>query len=183
VKIKFHWRWRGVRGEEALQECFPPTDRALHNNTHHPAQRHRRALNHLFEMARCMLQHSKLGSGCARCPRLPTSSTVPTIVEWTRTGAGRQSSRPKEAWSGVRPSVKHVRVWIRLLRAVPDAGREQLDAKAQPGIFVGYGVKPDSCSSCRQAKSCVSHDVSFNEEPVRFRARQVQNRPLVVRRV
>jgi transposase InsO family protein len=46
---------------------------------------------------------------------------------------------PEEAWSGVKPCVKHLRVFGSLyFRHIPDQLRRKLDDKAQPAVMVGY---------------------------------------------
>jgi hypothetical protein len=46
---------------------------------------------------------------------------------------------PEEAWSGVKPCVKHLRVFGTLcFRHIPDQLRRKLDDKAQPAVMVGY---------------------------------------------
>jgi transposase InsO family protein len=46
---------------------------------------------------------------------------------------------PEEAWSRVKPCVKHLRVFGSLyFRHIPDQLRRKLDDKAQPAVMVGY---------------------------------------------
>lgn len=49
---------------------------------------------------------------------------------------------PEEAWTGRRPSVKHLRVFGSVCcRHVPDQRRRKLDDKSEQLVFVGYHPK------------------------------------------
>ncbi|PNX93083.1 copia-type polyprotein [Trifolium pratense] len=55
---------------------------------------------------------------------------------------------PEEAWSGVKPYVKHLRVFGSLcFRHIPDQMRKKLDDKAQPVVMVGKDVRFYEASS------------------------------------
>ena len=52
-----------------------------------------------------------------------------------------QSKTPIEAWSGVKPFVKHLKVFGSLCYLhVPSIKRGKLDERAEKGVFVGYAV-------------------------------------------
>jgi len=89
----------------------------------------------LLEMARSMIHGAGLSKGFwgeavpaanyirVRCP----TSSVPG----TKT--------PIELWSGVRPSIHHLRVFgCKVSVMVPEQQRSKLDAKSWSGVFVGY---------------------------------------------
>ena len=179
--VKFHTDGGGEYVVKKLQEYFH-----LHGIEHTTTQAHtpqhngiaERVNRTLFEMARCMLQHAKLGSefwvrAVSTAAYLINRTRT---VDWTRAGAGAGAGgrlvTSEEAWSGVRPSVKHVRVFgSDCFVHVPDAGRGKLDAKAQPAIFVGY---PESKPGwlvllMSTGKIIESRDVTFNENQFTFR--------------
>ncbi|XP_070053662.1 ABC transporter B family member 27-like isoform X2 [Nicotiana tomentosiformis] len=74
---------------------------------------------------------------------------------------------PQEAWSGRKPSVKHLRIFGSIVYAhVPHQGRAKLDDQSVKHVFVGYdtsskGYKLYNPSS---GKMVVSRDVEFDEE-------------------
>ena len=53
-----------------------------------------------------------------------------------------QSKTPIEAWSVVKPSVKHLKVFSSLCYLyVPSIKRGKLDERAEKGVFVGYAAE------------------------------------------
>ncbi|KAL4369109.1 hypothetical protein GQ457_05G014540 [Hibiscus cannabinus] len=74
---------------------------------------------------------------------------------------------PQEAWSGRKPSVRHIRVFGSIAYAhVPDQGRLKLDDRSSKYVFIGYdsnskGYKLFNPSNGRIG---ISRDVEFDEQ-------------------
>ncbi|KAE9618243.1 putative RNA-directed DNA polymerase [Lupinus albus] len=72
---------------------------------------------------------------------------------------------PEEAWCGIKPSIKHLRIFGSLCyRHIPDQRRKKLDDKSEPMILVGYsstGAYKLYNPKTRQA--VFSRDVDFDE--------------------
>ena len=52
-----------------------------------------------------------------------------------------KNKAPYEAWYGVQPSVKHLKIFGRICYYhVPEPKRSKLDNRAQKGILIGYGT-------------------------------------------
>eukprot|EP00253_Pinus_taeda_P018564 PITA_18564 len=80
-----------------------------------------------------------------------------------------QNIVPKEAWSGRKHSVTHMRVFGCVAYAhVPDELRKKLDNKAEKCIFVGYIDEPNAYKLYNPLtkKVIISRDVQFIEEEV-----------------
>ncbi|RVW23150.1 Cycloartenol synthase [Vitis vinifera] len=87
--------------------------------------------------ARCMLFEKKL-------PKLLWAEAVNTSVYLLNRLPTKsvQSKTPIEAWSGVKPSVKHLKVFGSFCYLhVPSVKRGKLDERAEKGVFVGYAAE------------------------------------------
>lgn len=74
---------------------------------------------------------------------------------------------PLEAWSGHKPSVKHLKVFGCICYMhVPAEKRHKLEAKAEKGIFLGYSSQSKGYRiyNLQTGKVLVSRDVVFDEE-------------------
>lgn len=73
---------------------------------------------------------------------------------------------PQEAWSGIKPSVKHLRVWGSLAHAhIPDEKRGKLDDKSLTCVMLGFSDESKGYRLYNPAtkKIIVSKDVVFEE--------------------
>lgn len=74
---------------------------------------------------------------------------------------------PQEAWSGWKPSVKHLKVFGSIGYVhVPEQERTKLDDRSKKMVFLGYA---ENCQGCKcfdpvTKKVVVSRDVEFEEE-------------------
>ncbi|KAL6315072.1 hypothetical protein AAG906_030925 [Vitis piasezkii] len=85
--------------------------------------------------------------------------------EQNRDGDGK-SKTPIEAWSGVKPSIKHLKVFGSFCYLhVPSVKREKLDERAEKGVFVGYAAESKGYKiySLSRMKIVISRDVHFDE--------------------
>ncbi|KAK8921048.1 hypothetical protein KSP39_PZI020906 [Platanthera zijinensis] len=74
---------------------------------------------------------------------------------------------PFEAWSGWKPSVKHLRVFRCVAHAhIPDQRRKKLDDRSEKCIFVGYAPESKAYKFYNPVtgKAIVSRDVVFEED-------------------
>ena len=74
---------------------------------------------------------------------------------------------PYEAWVGVKPKVKHLRVFgCDAYAHIPKDERGKFDSKARKCILVGYSSESKGYRlyNPEQRKLIVSRDVKFNEE-------------------
>ena len=77
---------------------------------------------------------------------------------------------PIEAWSGVRPSVKHMKVFGACCYVrIPTEKRSKLDVKSQVGIFLGYEAKSKGYRvyNLKDKKIVISRDVIVDEDSFR----------------
>ena len=90
----------------------------------------------VMEMSRCMLVEKKL-------PKFLLAEAINTSVYLLNRLPTKSVQRktPKEACSGLKPSVKHLREFgsLRYLH-VPSVKRCKLDERAEKGVFVGYAT-------------------------------------------
>jgi len=72
---------------------------------------------------------------------------------------------PEEAWTGVKPSVKNLKIFGSLCyKHIPDQRRRKLDDKGEPMIFVGYNsIGSYKLYSPKERKVCFSRDVHFEQ--------------------
>ncbi|KAK2404761.1 putative mitochondrial protein [Trifolium repens] len=88
----------------------------------------------VMEMARCLIAEKKL-------PKSFWAEAVYTAVYLLNRLPTRavQEKTPIEAWIGVKPSAKHLKIFGSICYVhVPAAKRSKLDDKAEMGIFLGY---------------------------------------------
>ncbi|KAL4376201.1 hypothetical protein GQ457_02G024740 [Hibiscus cannabinus] len=74
---------------------------------------------------------------------------------------------PQEAWSGRKPSVRHIRVFGSIAYAhVPDQGRLKLDDRSSKYVFIGYdsNSKGYKLFNPSNGKIVISRDVEFDEQ-------------------
>ena len=78
-----------------------------------------------------------------------------------------QGKTPVEAWSGIKPSVKHLKVFGSICYShVADAKRSKLDDKAKMGIFLGYAAnsKGYRVFNLQAKKLIISRDIQVDED-------------------
>lgn len=74
---------------------------------------------------------------------------------------------PIEAWSGIKPSVKHLKIFGSICYYhIPEVKRSKLDAKARKGIFVGYATESKGYRiyDLTDCKIAIKRDVTIDEE-------------------
>ncbi|KAJ3708478.1 hypothetical protein LUZ61_012183 [Rhynchospora tenuis] len=74
---------------------------------------------------------------------------------------------PQEAWSGIKPTVSHLKVFGSVAYArVPDQRRTKLDDKSKKYVFIGYDEKTKAFRLCDpiEKKVITSRDVQIHEE-------------------
>ena len=116
----------------------------------------------VMEMARCMLTETNL-------PKKFWAEAFRTSVYllnrlFTKAVQGKT---PIEAWSGRKPTAKHLRVFGSICYAhIPPQKRSKLDAKAERGIFLGYDsqAKGYRIFNLSTEKIMISRDVEFDED-------------------
>lgn len=77
---------------------------------------------------------------------------------------------PFAAWSGIKPSVRHFKVFGSICYAhIPTKKRTKFDERSQKCIFVGYSsnTKGYRLYNIETKKLIVSRDVIFNEKATR----------------
>ncbi|WJZ90611.1 hypothetical protein VitviT2T_009742 [Vitis vinifera] len=114
-----------------------------------------------MEMARCMLFEKKL-------PKLLSAEAVTTSVYLLNRLPTKfvQSKTPIEAWPGVIPFVKHLKVFGSLCYLhVPSIKRGKLDERAQKCVFVGFAAESRGYRiySLSKMKIMISREVHFDE--------------------
>ena len=115
----------------------------------------------IMEMTRCLLHEKNL-------PKkfwAEAASTSVFLLNRLPTRAV-QKQIPFEAWYGVKPSVKNLKIFGCLCFShVPQAKRDKLDEKAAPGIFIGYSLvfKAYKIFQPQTGKIVTSRDVQFLE--------------------
>jgi len=78
-----------------------------------------------------------------------------------------KNKTPKEAWSGYKPSVAHLRIFRCAAYAqVPEVKRKKLSDHGEKCIFIGYNEESKAYKFYNPLtkKLVVSRDVVFNEE-------------------
>ncbi|TXG46600.1 hypothetical protein EZV62_027900 [Acer yangbiense] len=116
----------------------------------------------VMEMARCLMAEKKL-------PKNFWAEAVYTAVYLLNKLPTRavQGKTPIEAWSGVKPSAKHLKVFGSICYShVADAKRSKLDDKAEMGIFLGYVVnsKGYRVFNLQAKKLIISRDIQVDED-------------------
>ncbi|GMJ16253.1 hypothetical protein HRI_005294500 [Hibiscus trionum] len=77
------------------------------------------------------------------------------------------NATPQEAWSGRKPSVRHIRVFGSIAYAhVPDQGRLKLDDRSSKYVFIGYdsNSKGYKLYNPSNGRIIISRDVEFDEQ-------------------
>ena len=115
----------------------------------------------VMEMERCMLFEKKL-------PKILWAKAVNTSVYLLNKLPTKsfQNKTPIEAWSGVKPSVKHLKVFGTLCYFhVPSVKKGKLDERAKKGVFVGYAAESKGYRiySLNGMKIVITRDVHFDE--------------------
>ena len=141
----------------------------------------------LFEMARCLLQHAKLGAefwalavqtAAYLCNRTKTVLLSGARAAGDGGAGGAQAVTPEQAWTGHKPNVSHLRIFgSDAYRHVPDSERAgKMGAKALPCILVGYAeARPGyRVLDLASRKVVETRDVSFNEGVFSFRGEQLK---------
>ncbi|KAL5556508.1 hypothetical protein UlMin_038744 [Ulmus minor] len=78
-----------------------------------------------------------------------------------------KNKTPVEAWSGRKPSTKHLRVFGCICYThIPQEKRSKLDEKTEKGIFLGYSTQSKGYRvyRLRKNKLIISRDVKFDED-------------------
>ncbi|KAL0341191.1 UNVERIFIED_CONTAM: hypothetical protein Sradi_4635900 [Sesamum radiatum] len=74
---------------------------------------------------------------------------------------------PIEAWSGKKPSAKHLRVFGSICYVhIPTEKRHKLEEKTEKGIFLGYSTQSKGYRiyNLKTKKLIISRDVEFDED-------------------
>lgn len=116
----------------------------------------------VMEMARCLLFEKKL-------PKTFWCEAVNTAVYLLNRLSTKavEGMTPIEAWSGLKPSFKHLKVFgCVCFFHVHSSKRTKLDERAQQGIFLGYSSnsKEFRIFDIFEEKIVLSRDVVFDEE-------------------
>ncbi|KAL0364520.1 UNVERIFIED_CONTAM: hypothetical protein Sangu_0549600 [Sesamum angustifolium] len=78
-----------------------------------------------------------------------------------------QNMTPIEAWSGKKPSAKHLRVFGSICYVhIPTEKRHKLEEKTEKGIFLGYSTQSKGYRiyNLKTKKLIISRDVEFDED-------------------
>ncbi|KAK4395889.1 Retrovirus-related Pol polyprotein from transposon TNT 1-94 [Sesamum angolense] len=80
-----------------------------------------------------------------------------------------QNMTPIEAWSGKKPSAKHLRVFGSICYVhIPTEKRHKLEEKTEKGIFLGYSTQSKGYRiyNIKTKKLIISRDVEFDEDAI-----------------
>ncbi|KAL0366816.1 UNVERIFIED_CONTAM: Retrovirus-related Pol polyprotein from transposon TNT 1-94 [Sesamum radiatum] len=116
----------------------------------------------VMEMARSMLQEKHL-------PKAFWAEAVYTAVYLLNRCPTKavQNMTPIEAWSGRKPSAKHLRVFGSICYVhIPTEKRHKLEEKKEKGIFLGYSTQSKGYRiyNLKTKKLIISRDVEFDED-------------------
>ncbi|KAL0393103.1 UNVERIFIED_CONTAM: Retrovirus-related Pol polyprotein from transposon TNT 1-94 [Sesamum radiatum] len=116
----------------------------------------------VMEMARSMLQEKHL-------PKAFWAEAVYTAVYLLNRCPTKavQNMTPIEAWSGKKPSAKHLRVFGSICYVhIPTEKRHKLEEKTKKGIFLGYSTQSKGYRiyNLKTKKLIISRDVEFDED-------------------
>ncbi|KAL0326872.1 UNVERIFIED_CONTAM: Retrovirus-related Pol polyprotein from transposon TNT 1-94 [Sesamum angustifolium] len=117
----------------------------------------------VMEMARSMLQEKNL-------PKAFWAEAVYTAVYLLLNRCPTnavQTMTPIEAWSGKKPSAKHLRVFGSICYVhIPTEKRHKLEEKTEKGIFLGYSTQSKGYRiyNLKTKKLIISRDVEFDED-------------------
>ena len=172
-------------GKALLQKYF--LDEGVRHTTTQPhTPQHNgiaeRAIRSVFETARKLLQHAKLG------PEFwaEMAKTAAYLLNRTRTvqlqrAEGAALVTPEQAWTGVRPSYRRLRIigsdcYVHVSDA-DRAGGGKLSAKARAAVLLGYSIAKGKPAyrvlDLEAGKIVESRDVSFNEGAFEFRGARI----------
>ncbi|KAJ8751984.1 hypothetical protein K2173_000730 [Erythroxylum novogranatense] len=115
----------------------------------------------IMEMTRCMLHEKELPKNLWA----EAASTAVFLLNRLPTRAVHGKT-PFEAWFGYKPCLQNMKIFGCLsFSYVPQAKRDKLDKKAEPGVFVGYSStsKAYRIFQPQNGKIIVSQDVKFME--------------------
>lgn len=170
-------------GKAVLQKYFAD-EGITHTTTQAHTPQHNgiaeRAIRSVFEGARKLLQHAKLG------PEFwaEMAKTAAFLLNRTRIVKGHggvPAVTPEQAWSGVRPSYRRLRVigsdcYVHVADA-DRAGQGKLAAKARAAVLLGYSTTKAKGAyrvlDLEAGKIVESRDVSFNEGVFEFRGARI----------
>ena len=115
----------------------------------------------VMEMARSILKDKNL-------PNIFWAEAVYTAVYLLNRCPTKavENKTPIEAWSGQKPSAKHLRVFGCMCYVhIPAAKRSKLDEKSEKGIFLGYSSQSKGYRvyNLQTKKLIISRDVEFDE--------------------
>lgn len=114
----------------------------------------------LIERVRCML----LDSGLGNIFWAEAANTAAYLLN--RIPCRGNNRSPEEIWSGVKPNLKHLRIFgCTAMVHIPKQKRLKLDAKSDECIFVGYCTASKAYRLYRKSdfKFIVSRDITFLE--------------------
>ena len=116
----------------------------------------------VMEMARLMLEEKRI-------PKTFWAEAVYTAVYLLNRCPTKavQNKTPIEAWSGRKPSAKHLRVFGSICYVhIPAVKRHKLEEKTEKGIFLGYSTESKGYRiyNLKTKKLVVSRDVEFDEK-------------------
>ncbi|KAL0311966.1 UNVERIFIED_CONTAM: Copia protein [Sesamum radiatum] len=116
----------------------------------------------IMEMARSMLQEKHL-------PKAFWAEAVYTAVYLLNRCLTKavQKMTPTEAWSGKKPSAKHLRVFGSICYVhIPTEKRHKLEEKTEKGIFFDYNTQSKGYRiyNLKTKKLIISRDVEFDED-------------------
>ena len=89
-----------------------------------------------MEMTRCLLQEKNLPKELW----IEAANTVVFLLNRLPTRALKKKT-PFEAWSGIKPTLKILKVFSCLCFSyIPQVKRDKLEKKSERGVFVGYSL-------------------------------------------
>ncbi|KAL0368927.1 UNVERIFIED_CONTAM: Retrovirus-related Pol polyprotein from transposon RE2 [Sesamum calycinum] len=158
---------RSDRGKEYNNSEFDKEEGIEHQTTtvsYNPQQNgvSERKNRTVMEMARSMLQEKHL-------PKAFWAEAVYTAVYLLNRCPTKavQNMTPIEAWSGKKPSAKHLRVFGSICYVhIPTEKRHKLEEKTEKGIFLGYSTQSKGYRiyNLKTKKLIISRDVEFDED-------------------
>lgn len=140
--------------EAGIVHEFTPPYTPQHNGA---AERKNRTI---MNMVRSMLK-------CKDLPQnLWSEAASTTVYVMNRSPSKRLNGvTPKEAWSGIKPNVKHLRIFGAICyKHIPDQLRQKLDDKGERMVFLGYHeTRGYRLFDPRTKQIAISRDVEFDE--------------------
>ncbi|KAK4382732.1 Retrovirus-related Pol polyprotein from transposon TNT 1-94 [Sesamum angolense] len=154
---------RSDRGKEYNNSEFDKfCEEEVSNNYYISTKWSIRKTKTVMEMARSMLQEKHL-------PKAFWAEAVYTAVYLLNRCPTKavQNMTPIEAWSGKKPSAKHLRVFGSICYVhIPTEKRHKLEEKTEKGIFLGYSTQSKGYRiyNLKTKKLIISRDVEFDED-------------------